>query len=41
VETVVMGPAGAGAHAREEWVNVESVVTLAQILAETAIIYCR
>ena len=41
VETVVMGPAGAGAHAAEEWVDVESVIKLAQILAETAIDYCR
>jgi acetylornithine deacetylase len=41
VETVVMGPSGAGAHAIEEWVDIESVVTLARILAETAIDYCR
>ncbi len=40
VETVVIGPAGAGAHAHEEWVEVESVVKLAEILAETAIRYC-
>jgi acetylornithine deacetylase len=41
VETVVMGPAGAGAHAQEEWVELESVVQLAQVLAETALRYCR
>ena len=40
VETVVMGPAGAGAHADEEWVDIESVVKLAEILAHTAIDYC-
>lgn len=40
VETVVMGPAGAGAHAAEEWVDVESVLKLAEILAQTAIDYC-
>ncbi|MSR07068.1 MAG: ArgE/DapE family deacylase [Gemmatimonadetes bacterium] len=40
VETVVMGPAGAGAHAVEEWVNVESVLQLAEILAQTTIDYC-
>jgi acetylornithine deacetylase len=40
VETVVIGPAGAGAHAHEEWVEVESVVKLAEILAETAVAYC-
>jgi acetylornithine deacetylase len=40
VETVVIGPAGAGAHAAEEWVDVDSVVTLAAILADAAIEYC-
>jgi acetylornithine deacetylase len=40
VETVVMGPAGAGAHSDVEWVEVESVVQLAQILAEAAADYC-
>jgi acetylornithine deacetylase len=40
VETVVIGPAGAGAHADEEWVDLESVAQLAEILAETAVAYC-
>lgn len=40
VETVVIGPAGAGAHADEEWVDLESVAQLAEILAGTAIKYC-
>lgn len=40
VETVVFGPSGDGAHAHEEWVDLESVVQLAEILAETAISYC-
>ena len=40
VETVVFGAAGAGAHAAEEWVEVESVVKLAEILAEAAVEYC-
>lgn len=40
VETVVMGPAGAGEHSAEEWVDLDSVVTLAEILAHTAIAYC-
>jgi acetylornithine deacetylase len=40
VETVVCGAAGAGAHADEEWVDVESVVKLAEILAEAAADYC-
>ena len=41
VDTVVFGPSGAGAHAAEEWVDLESVVALAQILAEAAITYTR
>jgi len=40
VETVVCGARGAGAHADVEWVDVESVVQLAEILAEAAIDYC-
>jgi acetylornithine deacetylase len=41
VETVICGPAGAGAHADVEWVDLESVIQLAEILAETALEYCR
>jgi acetylornithine deacetylase len=41
VETVVMGPIGAGAHAREEWVDMQSLVDLAHILAQTAVDYCQ
>ena len=41
VETVVMGAAGAGAHAKEEWVDVASVNRLAACLAEAALRYCR
>jgi acetylornithine deacetylase len=40
VETVVCGAAGAGAHAAVEWVDLESVLNLARILAECALIYC-
>jgi acetylornithine deacetylase len=40
IETVVFGPAGQGAHADEEWVEVESVMQLAEALAETAAEYC-
>ncbi len=35
IETVVMGPCGAGAHAAEEWVDLESVHRFAEILIET------
>ena len=40
IETVVCGAAGAGAHSDVEWVDLESVVKLAEILAETAVDYC-
>ncbi|HUH12472.1 MAG TPA: M20/M25/M40 family metallo-hydrolase [Longimicrobiales bacterium] len=39
IETVVIGPRGEGAHAAEEWVDVESLVTLADILAGSARAY--
>lgn len=41
IETVVIGPAGAGAHASEEWVDLESVEQLARILVLAALDYCR
>lgn len=41
VETVVLGPTGAGAHAAEEWVDLESVVQLTGVLARSVIAYCR
>ncbi len=40
VDTVVIGPHGAGAHAVEEWVDVDSCARLAEILAEAAMAYC-
>ena len=40
IETVVMGPCGAGAHAAEEWVDLESVHRFAEILVETAVSWC-
>ena len=40
IETVVLGPAGGGAHAAVEWVEMESVAQVASILAEAAIEYC-
>jgi acetylornithine deacetylase len=40
VETVVFGATGAGAHADVEWVDLESVEKLAEILAEAALDYC-
>jgi acetylornithine deacetylase len=40
IETVVMGPIGAGEHSTVEWVDVDSVVKVAEILARTAVAYC-
>ncbi|HEY1341055.1 MAG TPA: ArgE/DapE family deacylase [Bryobacteraceae bacterium] len=40
VDTVVYGATGAGAHATEEWVEVDSVIKLAEVLAEAAMDYC-
>jgi acetylornithine deacetylase len=40
IETVVMGPVGAGEHSAVEWVDVDSVVKMAEILARTAVAYC-
>jgi len=41
VDTVLLGPIGAGAHAADEWVDAESVVTLAAVLARATRDYCR
>lgn len=38
--TVVMGPAGAGAHAREEWVDLESVAHCQAIYTQMAAAFC-
>ena len=40
IETAVFGPAGAGAHEVEEWVDLASVEKTAEILARAAIAYC-
>ena len=40
IETVVIGPAGAGAHAAREWVDLASVESVAAILARTAASFC-
>jgi acetylornithine deacetylase len=41
VETMVIGPIGAGAHADEEWVDLQSLVDLAEILVQAAVEYCK
>ena len=40
METMLLGPKGDGLHSAEEWVEVDSVVDLAFVLAETTIKYC-
>ncbi|HEX8317356.1 M20/M25/M40 family metallo-hydrolase [Longimicrobium sp.] len=40
IDAVVLGPTGAGAHATEEWVDLESVRQTAEILAKTAASFC-
>jgi acetylornithine deacetylase len=40
IETVLIGPTGAGLHSEVEWVDIQSVMDLTQILAETAVGYC-
>jgi acetylornithine deacetylase len=37
---VVFGPDGTGAHSAEEWVDLDTVMQLSQILANTAVQYC-
>jgi len=39
-DTVVLGPEGAGLHTTDEWVDLDSVVRLAEVLVHTARRYC-
>lgn len=40
IPTVMFGPAGAGAHAEQEWVDLLSVTTCAEVLVEAARRFC-
>ena len=40
-ETILIGPTGHGLHSEEEWVEVDSVVQLAEILADMMVRYCE
>ncbi len=40
IPSVLFGPAGSGAHAVEEWVDLESVKACAEIYLETAMNFC-
>lgn len=41
IDTVLLGPVGAGLHSVEEWVDVQSVIDLAAILGKTAVDFCK
>ncbi len=41
METVLIGPTGYGLHSAEEWVDIQSTIDLAYVLADTAIKYCQ
>jgi len=41
IPTAMYGPAGAGAHAAEEWVDVASLAAVAATLTATATAFCR
>jgi acetylornithine deacetylase len=40
IDTVLLGPTGQGLHSAEEWVDLQSVVDLAAVLAATALDFC-
>ncbi|MCF8242846.1 MAG: ArgE/DapE family deacylase [Melioribacteraceae bacterium] len=41
IDTVIIGPRGEGLHTANEWVEIESVNELAEILYQTAINFCK
>ncbi len=41
IDTLLLGPSGQGLHSHEEWVDVQSMIDLAYILADTAIAFCQ
>jgi len=40
IDCVVLGPTGAGMHSAEEWVELDSVVKLAEMLVEASVRWC-
>lgn len=40
-DTVLIGPTGHGLHSAEEWVDINSVFQLTEILAKTIVNYCK
>lgn len=41
IDTVIFGPKGHGLHSAEEWVDIQSVITMSHILYNTVIRYCN
>jgi acetylornithine deacetylase len=41
IPTVLLGPTGHGLHSVEEWVDLQSCLDLAQVLADVAIDFCK
>lgn len=41
IDTVIIGPEGAGLHTENEWVEINSVLMLSEILLKTAVEYCN
>jgi acetylornithine deacetylase len=41
IPSVIIGPTGQGLHSAEEWVDLQSCVELAGVLAQTAISFCN
>jgi acetylornithine deacetylase len=41
IDTVLLGPIGQGLHSAEEWADIQSVMDLSAILAETAVRFCQ
>lgn len=41
IPVVLVGPAGGGAHAEEEWVSTESLGTLVEVIAAVIVDFCR
>jgi acetylornithine deacetylase len=41
IPSILFGPSGAGAHAIEEWVDLQSVEDCAEIYLETAAEFCK
>jgi acetylornithine deacetylase len=41
IPSILFGPSGAGAHAIEEWVDLQSVEDCAEIYLETAVEFCK